>query len=232
MYHSGQGVGESFFGHVSPIEVLRMRLAQITDLVRSNGWSFFLHELVFLNRTAIVVEKDLSEIVERPEALASAGLKVIELNKTTLTGGAYQFSLPSRQLKALHYLRQGYSGIAMVRGNVIVGDTWYWVSHSTNDSRDLYPDLRRFGFKTWKEDHVYTFDIFVDPAERKGGVSAAFQNSAMAILRAKGYTRGFGFYWADNVLAHWCTRVTNKWTKLRAVRVSRFLLATWSESTS
>lgn len=231
MYQMGQRVGESFFGHVSPIEVLRMRLAQITDLVRSNGWGVLLHELVFVNRTAIVVEKDLSEVVEHPEVLASAGLKVIEIDKEMLTSG-YQCSLRSRQLKVLHYLRHGYSGIALVRGNVIVGDTWHWVSHSSNDPRDFYPDLRRFGFKTWEEDHVYTFDIFVDPAERKGGVSAAFQSSAMAILRAKGYTRGFGFYWADNIFAHWCTRVTNKWKKLRTVRISRFLVATWAEPTS
>jgi GNAT superfamily N-acetyltransferase len=220
------------FGHVSPIEVLRMRLAQITDLVRSRGWSFFVHELVFLNRTAIVVEKDLSEIVEHPDVLASADLKVIEIDKATLSGGAYRCSLRSRQLKALYHLRHGYSGIALVRGNLIVGDMWYWVSHSTDQSRHEHPDLRRFGFKTWEKDHVYTFDIFVDPAERKDGISAAFQNSAMAILHAKGYTRGFGFYWADNIPAHWCTRVTNKWKKLRAVRLSRFLLATWSKPTT
>lgn len=183
---------------------------------------------MFLNRTAIVVEKDLSEVVEHREILESAGQDIIEIDNTILNGGIYQFSLRSRQLKALYHLRHGYGGIALARGNLIVGDTWHWVSHSTDNSRDLHPDLRRFGFKTWKKDHVYTFDIFVDPAERKGGISAVFQNGAMAILHAKGYSRGCGFYWADNIPAHWCTRVTNKWKKLRTVRLSRFLLATWA----
>ena len=208
-----------------------MRLAQITDVVKSRGWSFFIHELVFLNRTAIVVEKDLSEIVEHPEVLAGAGLRVVEIDNTTLSRGAYSFSLRSRQLKALCYLRHGYSGMALIRGNLIVGDMWYWASESADDSRHWHPDLARFAFKTWEKDHVYTFDIFVDPVERKDGTSAAFQSSAMAILRSKGYTRGFGFYWADNLPAHWCTRVTNKWKKLRAVRLSRFLLA-WSKPKS
>lgn len=206
------------------LDVVKMRLVQIAYMARSNGWASVLREMVFLHRTAIVVEKDLWEIADRPELLASANMRVVEIDRNMLSSGAYRFALRSRRLKALHNVERGYGGLALVRDDVVVGDTWYWVSESTDNPHVLHVDLRQFGFKSWLKSHVYTFDIFVAPAERKGGISAAFQNSAMLVLRAKGYTKGFGFYWADNISAHWCTRVTNKWRKWGAVSVSRFLI--------
>lgn len=140
--------------------------------------------------------------------------------------------LRSRRLKALHNLKVGYGGFALVRDNLVIGDTWHWVSESTDNVRLLHADLRRFGFQSWAKNYIYTFDIFVAPAERKGGTSAAFHNSAMLQLRAKGFTKGYGFYWADNIFAHWCTRVTNKWKKVREVSVSRFLMFTWADRTA
>jgi len=203
---------------------VRMRIAQVADLVRSDGWSSLFKEVLFLKRTAIVVEKDLSELRERPEPLASAKLMVIDIDKDLLNSGTYRFAVSNRYLKALKYLKHGYDGYALARGNVIVGDTWHYVSEATDDPHVLHEDLQRFGFRSWSKDCVYTFDIFVAPAERKGGISAAFQNSAMLALRSKGYTKAYGFYWADNIPAQWCTRVTNKWKEVRAFSVSRCLM--------
>jgi len=206
------------------LSVVGMRLAQLADLVRSNGWSFLFREVLFLKRTAIVVEKDLSEVTDRSEPLASAKLKLLEIDKEMLLSGIYRFAVRYRYLKALDYLKHGYGGHALARDNVIIGDTWHYVSEATDDPRVLHEDLRRLGFRGWVKSYVYTFDIFVAPAERKGGVSAAFQNSAMLALRSKGYTKAYGFYWADNIPAQWCTRVTNKWKEVRAFSVSRFLM--------
>jgi len=210
------------------LEIIKMRFAQIADLAKSNGWAFVLKEMFFFHRTAIVVEKDLSEIADRPELPADSNLRVVEIDKALLYSGAYDFALRSRRLKAIRNFKLGYGGAALVRGNTVVGDTWYWVSDSTDDPRLLHKDLRHFAFQRWARNHVYSFDIFVAPTERKGGISAAFQNQAMRLLRAKGYTKAFGFYWADNIPAHWCTRVTNKWKKLRTVNVCRFLIFTHS----
>jgi hypothetical protein len=206
------------------LSAVRMRLAQVADLVRSNGWTSLLREIFFLKRTAIVVEKDLSELTERPGPLASAKLKLLEIDEDMLSSGIYRFAVEYRYLKAWSYLRQGFGGHALARDNVIVGDTWHYVSEATDDPRVLHEDLRRFGFTDWRKSYVYTFDIFVAPTERKGGVSAAFQNSAMLALRSQGYTKAYGFYWADNILAQWCTRVTNKWKEVRTFSVSRFLI--------
>jgi hypothetical protein len=212
--------------------VLKMRMAQIRDLAQSKGWHFVFKEMVFLHRTAIVVEKDLSEISDRPEALANTDLKVVELNQELLATDTYDFALKSRKLKAFRNLKRGYGGAALVRGNLIIGDTWYWSSESTDNPRRLHADLRRFGFQSWSKHYVYTFDIFVVPAERKGGISADFQNRAMLQLRHKGFTKGYGYYWADNIAAHWCTRVTNKWKKVRDVSVGRFLFFSWVDHSS
>lgn len=207
------------------LDLIKMRLAQVADMARANGWKSVLKEAVFVGRRAIVVEKDLREVVDRPELLANAKLDVVEIDRK-MASGAYEFALQSRRLKAIRNLDRGYGGHALVRGRVVVGDTWYWTSDSTDNPALLHIDLLHFGFRRWLKDEVYTFDIFVVPAERKGGIAPAFQNRAMLALRAKGYNKGYGFYWADNIPAHWCTRVTNKWKKLRTVSMSRFLMFT------
>jgi GNAT superfamily N-acetyltransferase len=205
-------------------DVVKMRLAQMLYSVRSHGWSSLLREIVFFGRTAIIVEKDLSEVVERPKPLVDSQLKLIEIDKDMLTSGTYRFAVAHRRLKALHYLGNGLGGFAAARNNLIVGDVWYYVSEATDDPSVLHVDLQRFGFKTWRKNDVYTFDIFVAPSERKQGVSAAFQNNAMVLLALKGYTKAYGWYFADNIPAVWCTRVTNKWKEVRAVSMSRFLM--------
>jgi len=208
------------------LDLAKMRLVHISDLVKSTGWNSLVKELVFLKRTAIVVEKDLSVVTERSGPLESSGLKLLEIDNHMVFSGGYRFAVRHRYLKALNYLKHGYRGLAIARDNVVVGDMWYSASETAEDPRVLHVDLRRFGFETWTKTYVYTFDIFVAASERKGGVSAAFQNNAMLYLRSKGYTKAFGFYWADNFAAHWCTHVTNKWKKIRTVNVSRFLIFT------
>ena len=206
------------------LNVVKMRLAEIVYSVKSNGWKSLVGGLLFLRRTAVLVEKDLSEVVERPKPLVDSQLKLIEIDKDMLTSGTYRFAVAHRHLKALHYLGNGLGGFAAARNNLIVGDMWYYVSEATDDPSLLHVDLQRFGFKTWRRNDVYTFDIFVVPSERKQGVSAAFQNNAMLLLALKGYTKAYAWYFADNIPAVWCTRVTNKWKELRAVSISRFLI--------
>jgi hypothetical protein len=206
------------------LDLLRMRASQIADVLRTDGWAALRKQVAYLNRSAIVVEKDLAEIVDRPAPLKAANLSVIELELNSVASGEYRFALASRRLKALHFLEQGYTGFGLVRGGLVVGDMWCCFSETESDPRRVHVDLRRFGFTEWDKTSVYTFDIFVVPAERKSGVAAAFQNAAMLNLRAKGFLKGYGFYWADNLLAHWCTRVMNKWNRIKVVHISRFLI--------
>jgi len=206
------------------LETVKMRWAENVYLIRSNGLSSFLREMFFVGRRCILVQKELTEVIDRPEPLTMAGMKVLGIDEAVLTSGLYQFSLKHRHLRACYYSKLGYGGFALARDNVIVGDLWYWPSGCTKDSSDLHEHLRWFGFAEWRKNDVYTFDIFVAPSERKQGVSAAFQNSAMLCLRGKGFTIAYGWYFADNVPAIWCTRITNKWKELRSISVSRLLI--------
>jgi hypothetical protein len=130
------------------LDLLRMRFAQMSELVRAAGWASLMRELFFLKRTAIVVEKDLSEVTERSAPLEHSGLKLIEIDNKMLLSGDYRFALEHRYLKALNNLNHGYGGVALARNNTLVGDFWYYVSDTTDDPSTLHVDLRRFGFKT------------------------------------------------------------------------------------
>jgi len=209
-------------------DVLRLRAAQVADVLRTDGWIFLCKQVAYLNRSAIVVEKEFAEVVDRSAPLQAAGLRVVELERNSVASGAVRFALASRRLKARHLLEHGYIGFGLVRGDLVVGDMWCCFSETESDPKRVHADLRRFGFTEWDKSSVYTFDIFVVPAERKSGVAAAFQNAAMLNLRAKGFRKGYGFYWADNLLAHWCTRVMNKWNRIKIVKISRFLVLTFA----
>jgi hypothetical protein len=206
------------------LNTVKMRVAENIYSATSSGLRSYLKEIILSRRRCVLVEKVLSEVVERPEPLVRSQTKLVEISKDMLSSGAYRFALHHRYLRALHYLGLGYGGFGLARDKIIVGDMWYCFGEPTVDPADLHAHLRWFGFKTWRKDEVYTFDIFVAPTERQQGASAAFQNNAMVSLAAKGYVKAYGSYFADNVPAVWCTRVTNKWKEVRAVDINRLLM--------
>ena len=210
------------------LNAIRMWRAKFSDFVesrraRSYGWLAILREIVYVRRTAIIVEKDLSEITERLEPLTKCALEMVEITPGMLSSETYRFAVPSRVLKAWTHLQRGHGGFAIVRNQMVVGDAWYYGPEAM-EKPAVIESLRRLGFDTWSKSDVFTLDIYVAPSERKGGVSAAFQNNAMLALRSKGYSKAFGVYYADDLAAYWCTRVTNRWKELRAATVTRFLL--------
>ena len=203
------------------INLVVMRVIQIYEFIRSNGWSSFLREIVYINRKAIVVEKKLLEVNNSTDFLQRSNIKFIEITPETFANDNYQYLFKNRYLKALHYLKKGFGGHAIVRGNKIIGDIWYFASNKSGHVPD-HPDIHWLGIK-WSQDYVYSFDIFVVPDERGDNLSAALLNSAMYSLRDKGYLKAYGYYWADNIPAVWNSRVINKWKELNTLRVNRFL---------
>ncbi len=47
------------------IKGLIMRLIQSREFIQSKGWPAFMRELVFINRKAILFEKNLLEVIEQ-----------------------------------------------------------------------------------------------------------------------------------------------------------------------
>ena len=73
----------------SVLDVTKMRLAQIADVIKTNGWSALVRDTVYFGRIAIFVEKDLAEIRERAEPLASSGLTMVEIDQDMLRLGGH-----------------------------------------------------------------------------------------------------------------------------------------------
>ncbi len=203
------------------INLLIMRVTQIYEFIRSNGWLPFLREIIYINRKAILAEKNLREVNDSRNFLQRSNIRFLEITPGTFDGNNYQYHIKNRKLKALHYLRKGYGGYAIARGNNILGDVWYVASNKSGHVPD-HPDIHWLGIK-WAKDYVYCFDIFIVPDERGNNLAAPFQNSAMYSLRNKGYLKAYAYYWADNIPAVWITRVINKWKELKTLRVNRFL---------
>ena len=201
---------------------VHMRAVQIHEFIRSNGWNAFFREVIYWNRKAIVVEKDLSETRFREEIFRGANVEFVELHPETFSKRKFAYAFKNRYLKAMHYFGRGYGCHALVRGNEVIGDIWYYAPGESNGASD-HVDLHRFGI-TLGLDSVYSFDIYFVPAERGKNLSAALQSSSMYALHQKGYKKAIAYYWMDNIPAVWNTRVINKWKEMKAIAVSRFFL--------
>ncbi|MDR3555285.1 MAG: hypothetical protein P4L55_11060 [Syntrophobacteraceae bacterium] len=145
-------------------------------------------------------------------------IDLLEITPTVLSQ-KYRFACEDRRITALGYLGRGFGGHAIAKGDLVIGDTWYFDPYKAPGGIG-HKDLEWLKIKLPKGS-VYTFDIFVAPGERGNGVSSAFQNSAMHSLRSKGYTAAFGYVFADNIPAMWNTFKVNKWKKVKKVTVCR-----------
>ena len=199
-----------------------MRAVQIREFIRSNGWNAFFKEVIYWGRKAIVVEKVLSEARFREEIFRDANVKFVELYPETFSKRKLAYVFKNRYLKAMHYFGKGYGCHALVRGNEVIGDIWYYAPRESNGPSD-HADLHWLGIALGS-DSVYSFDIFFVPAERGRNLSSALQSSSMHALHQKGYKKAMAYYWVDNIPAVWNTRIVNRWKERKAIAVSRFFL--------
>ena len=200
------------------IRTIIMRLVQIWDFLKTDGFASFLRHNIYMNRKAILIEKNLLEVNDGKRFLRQPNIKFEEITTDTFNNKNYQFPVKNRYLKALHYLKKGYGGHAIVKGSEVIGDIWYSAT-SKSDQVSVHPDIRRFGIKS-SEDYAYSFDQFVVPTERGNNVAAALLNGQTYSLREKGYLKVCAYYWADNIPAVWNTRVMNKFKELKTLRVN------------
>jgi hypothetical protein len=205
-----------------PAKHVHMRAVQIHEFIQRNGWKSFFNEVIYWNRKAIVVEKDLSEARFREEIFRDANLEFVELHPETFSRRKFAYVVKNRYLKAMYYFRKGYGCHALVRGNEVIGDIWYYAPGGSNGLSD-HADLHWIGLPLGL-DSVYSFDIYFVPAERGKNLSAALQSSSMYALHKKGYKQAIAYYWVDNTPAVWNTRVINRWKEKKAIAVSRFFL--------
>ena len=200
-----------------------MRALQSFELLRDRGVGSFLREIVYFRRKAIVVEKDLVNTAFAEQVFRQRGLRFVEMGSHSRELSCLKYARKSRGLKAQYYIRKGYAGHAIVAGNTVVGDIWYY--SPKKHGRDLgHGDLKWLGIALGSDD-VYSFDIYVAPEARGRGVSASLQMSDMFALREGGHSKGVAYYWADNLPAVWNSKVINGFKEIRELRVSRFFFS-------
>lgn len=196
-----------------------MRVIQVYEFIKHNGLSSFLHEIVYRNRTAIVVEKSLLEFDADKEQPENCPIGVIELQPEFLAENRFNYAVKNRHLKATQYLKKGYGGCAIIRDEKIVGDIWFTTDRKAENYH--HPDCKWLQISC-AEDQVYTFDMFLSPDERGNNLASLLQTSALKALRQKGFTKAYGYYWSDNVPALWVHRM-GKWREVKRLKVNRFL---------
>ncbi len=196
---------------------IRMRLFHSVETIVNKGFPFFCKEIVFINRTCILLEKGLKGFVPPRVNRNHSDLVLIEINSDNVD--RYFFQSRTRRLKAIGYVKKGYHGYGIVRDKKIIGDIWCFMQ---NSSPKIHPDLKWLDIKC-APNECYSFDMYLSLEERGGGNLAAFlENALFYDLQRKGYERIYGYVWADNFPALWAHRVV-KWKEKKKFVVNRFL---------
>ena len=202
------------------LDYYRMRYSHILDTIKISGFSHLLREIIYVNRQAVPVEKDLSSLKPLGNFLLEAGMEIIEVAPEAIDKGALVYPASNRFLKAKHYLKKGYGAYALVSGDKVVGDIWY-SSLMKPEVDAVHPDVKWLGFK-YADKEVYAFDMYLDHQERGKNLAPFLMNGILHEFRKKGFTKAYGYFWANNVPALWVHR-TLRWKELPIVKVSRFL---------
>ncbi|QXE89463.1 GNAT family N-acetyltransferase [Geomonas subterranea] len=200
----------------------KMRLVQASEMVLTGGWRTLLRDVFYLNRVAVPVEIALDSLRPVTDFKRPPDESVLELSTELLAQRRLVYRFQSRYLKALNYLGQGYRGFALVKGETVAGDIWC-ADRRQETRATAHPDELWLGIQC-APGEAYTFDMFVDPAHRGGNLAAALQNGTLHLLRKRGITKAYGYFWADNLPALWVHR-TLRWRELQRVRASRVLLS-------
>lgn len=212
------------------ITYCKMRLYHIAETIRFNGLLYLFREIMYRNREAILVEKDLSSLQSQEDALRRAGLHIEEITRPAITSHALQYRVKNRFLKAAHYLDKGYSGLALVSGNEVNGDIWYSAASTAHDGA-VHPDVKWLGIRC-EDNYAYTFDMYLNPGKRGGTIATLLQLGAMHELKKKGFDKAFGYFWTNNIPALWVHRML-KWSERARIKVTRFFfikIVTFSQS--
>ena len=201
------------------MKLFLMRLIQAFESIKLNGFFSFLHEIVFFNRVAVVVEKNLTEFDVANKQPENSPIQMVELRPHMFTNKSISYPEKNRYLKAVHYLKKGYGGFAILKDQQIIGDIWFAPVENKISSRHSDCKLLRINCA---ENQVYTFDMFLTPGERGNNLAFFLQSSALRALHQKGFTVAYGYYWGDNTPALWVHRM-GKWREIQRLKVNRFL---------
>lgn len=199
-----------------------MRATQVIDHFRLNGFKSSMYDMFHLRRKARIIEKDLHGVIFDNETLIKNNMTFTEITMADTFQKEGRFKYPNRRLKAICYMKKGYTGHCLIKDNLIVGDIWYF-GRKDADKCELHPDIELLGIK-WDSAFAYSFDTFLDPDNRGNTVAKALLNNSLHDMAIKGLKKVYGYYWSDNLPAIWNARVLNKFREIGDITISRYLL--------
>ena len=202
------------------LNFVKMRFLQIWETMNQYSASYVIDHVIFIDRVAIPVEKDLASLLPGKDDKQGLDGEIVEIRPELIESQQLVYTLRNRHLKALYYLEKGFGGYALVKGNKVSGDIWYFPLDKKHSG--VHSDVEWLGI-SYGENDIYTFDMYLDQRERGKNASTMLQKGALQGLQQKGFSKAYGYFWANNVPALWVHRIL-KWKELPRVKVSRFLI--------
>jgi len=199
---------------------LRIRLNQILEKWKSEGFRHVLNEIYFTRKEVVPVKKGLQSIKPYQLKKQQLNLKFIHLLNYDDQCIDLKFGLKSRQIKCVRNMEIGYKGFAAIEGNKVLGDIWY-TSKKTCQKDIPHSDLPWLGIEIGEND-VYLFDMYVSPSAKGGGMVNFLMGNALFHLGKEGYQNAIGYYVSDNLPAMWAHRIMG-YEEMSRILIKRLL---------
>ena len=180
---------------------------------RMDGMRDMLRELVYVNRTMVVIEKDIRE--SRPAPESEIRFEVVDNSNLKEYGGRAEWRIVS------HYCRRGARCVMAYREDTLLGYQFYTRENS-------FRDLLKMGVSMGK-DEAYLFDLFVFPEHRGTDVPKVITAWTFNHLVSEGISKIYGFYYSDNIRSLWWHRAVLKCKELKRIRVNRIFMLEWTD---
>lgn len=178
---------------------------------RVDGFKEMLREVVYLNRTMIVIEKSILE----SRMVHCEDIRFLVVDQKN----AREFKDRDCGPIVRHHCGRGARCVVAYQGDAILGYQFYTQDNS-------FPDLSRMGIAVG-EHEAYLFDLFVFPAYRGTNVTHKIVSGAFSHLISEGIQKIYGFYYADNVRSLWWHRAILKAKEIKRIRAHRVFIVEW-----
>lgn len=196
-------------------------MVQFLEECKRDGLVPTLHEFIYVNREAIILERDLPSFTPKiKKNKPPEDVEFVEISDNNFEHINPVYPLKFRYLKALKNLDKGYRAFAVLKDREVVGDLWYATPQNSKKSV-IHPDLEWLDIELGK-DNVYATDTYVTHEERGNYIAHILWNYALGRFREKGFNKVYGYVWADNIPALWLYRVL-KFRDVKRIKMNRFI---------
>ncbi len=179
---------------------------------RIDGMKDLLKDLVYVNRTMVVIEKDIRKIPPAPKS--DIRFVVVDGRNLNEYSGKREWQIVS------HYCSRGARCILAYRDNLL-GYQFYTREPS-------FHDLLKMGI-SMERDEAYLFDFFVFPEQRGTDVTKALAAWTFNHLISEGIAKIYGYYYSDNISSLWWHRAVLKCRELKRIRAHRLFFLEWAD---